>query len=115
GDFGLSATTTNILSLQIHLQVSDPSVAVISTSPTVAGSAALDFSGLNNIHGSFYLQGLKVGTTTITISGDQYISRTITVNVRPAGFAFRQFDFIAKVVNHDAGVIVTPVVLNAAG
>ena len=61
------------------------------------------------------MQGLKAGTTTITITGAQYLSRTITVTVRPAGFVVRQFDLNRQVINGNFNITVNPAVLNDSG
>src|SRR6202000_1180282 len=38
--------------------------------------------------GSFYVQGQKLGTTTLTISAPGYTSVTANVTVNPSGFTF---------------------------
>ena len=114
GDFGYSATVLGYNTNALTVTVADPTIAVISTSPSVAGSGS--FSGTyTNFSNTFYVQGLKAGTTTITFSESQYISRTITVTVRPAGFVIKQFDSIAYVTNRTALIAVLPAVLNDRG
>ena len=114
GDFGYSATVLGYNTNPLTVTVADPTIAVISTSPLTVGSGS--FSGTyTNFSNTFYVQGLKAGTTTITFSESQYISRTITVTVRPAGFVIKQFDSIAYVTNRTASIAVLPAVLNDAG
>lgn len=115
GNESLSGTTTNITTLQVTVTIADPTIAVLSNSATVVGGSSISLQGLNYVNNNFYVQGLKAGTTTITFTGPLYQSRTITVTVRPAGFVFRQFDFVRGKSNGDGSVTVTPAILNDAG
>ncbi|MES2390763.1 MAG: hypothetical protein V4555_03920, partial [Acidobacteriota bacterium] len=114
GSFGYSGTVFGYNTNPLTVTVADPTIAVISTSATVAGSGSYNGT-YTNFNNTFYVQGLKAGTTTITFSESQYISRTITVTVRPAGFVIKQFDSIAYVTNRTASIAVLPAVLNDAG
>lgn len=114
GSFGYSATVIGYNTNPLTVTVADPTVAVLSTSPTTVGKGA--FTGTyTDFSNTFYVQGLKAGTTTVTFAESGYIGRTITVTVRPAGFVIKQFDFSTALTNRVASFTVLPAVLNDAG
>jgi hypothetical protein len=115
GNWGLSATVIGYFSATYTIAIADPTVALVSLSPTVAGSGSVSETTLAYINNDFYVQGLKAGSTTITISGGPYISRTVTVTVRPAGFVFKQFDYSTRANYEITGNTFTPAVLNDVG
>jgi hypothetical protein len=112
--YALSGTVLGADSTPVTLTVSDPTVAVLSASTSAAGSGVLTIAGCYCGSG-FYVQGLKAGSVTLTIVKSGYLSRTVTVNVRPAGFVVKTFDFTGPSTNRTATVTVNPAVLNAAG
>ncbi len=72
----------------VTITSNDPTVAVISTSNTTAGQATLTFNNLTSTNiGYVYIQGLKVGTTTLTVSAPGYTTGTTTVTVDNTGFS----------------------------
>ena len=95
GQYSLSGTVFNYNSTPFSITVADPTVALVSATGTTTGSATFTRTGPEYVDIDFYIQGLKAGTTTITIAGAGYTSRTLTVNVRPAGFTIRQRDVSA--------------------
>lgn len=95
GQYSLSGTVFNYNSTPFSITVADPTVAIVSATGTTTGSATFTRTGPEYVDIDFYIQGLKAGTTTITIAGAGYTSRTLTVNVRPAGFTIRQRDVSA--------------------
>jgi hypothetical protein len=69
---------------------SNPAVAVISTSTTTVGTASLtlpNVTGDGNVQ-QISIQGLSVGTSTLTVSGSGFTSGTMTITVYPSGFSF---------------------------
>ncbi|HKW12993.1 MAG TPA: FlgD immunoglobulin-like domain containing protein, partial [Candidatus Krumholzibacteria bacterium] len=70
----------------VHVASSDPSVALLAPNFSTPGSAALDFplsNGSTQI--SFYVQGLAIGTSTITASVPTFTSAVRVANiVQPA-------------------------------
>ncbi len=65
----------------------NPAVAVVSASPTVAGSASITFPNLVAPGGqTYYVQGISVGTTTLTVSALAFTSSTVAITVDPSGF-----------------------------
>jgi hypothetical protein len=115
GSFALPATVFGYDTTPYTITVADPTVAVISLLPTTTGAAVTTLTTVDYLNHDFYVQGLKVGTTTVTITKSQYQSRTFTITVRPAGFVMKQFDFTAKITNRDFNVSFTPAILNDQG
>src|SRR5262249_29943862 len=73
--------------VDIALNVVDGSIARISESPTAVGSTSITFPGVANASGrTYYLQGLKQGTTQITASAPGFNSNTQTITVTQSGF-----------------------------
>lgn len=67
----------------------DPTVAVISASNTTVGKATITFPNTTSTGvGSIWVQGLKVGSTTLTISAPGYTTGTETITIDPSGFYF---------------------------
>lgn len=93
---------------------SNPAVAVVSTSPTVQGSAVASFPGLTNNGGStYYLQGVSVGTATLTIAANGYTNATVSVTVDPSGFAiYSPGNFSTTTLSADTSISVLPAYLN---
>lgn len=95
----------------------DPSVAIISTSNTVVGQKALSFPNTTSSYiATIWIQGLKVGTTTLTISAPGYENGTETISVLPTGFAYYGVPNVSTTTfSQPTGVTVFPVLLNADG
>jgi hypothetical protein len=95
---GVNVQTTTSASLPVApptaravtVTSSDPSIVTISTSPTVAGTASVTFPNVSNAGGlpALYLQGQKVGSTTVTVSANGYTDGTATITVYPSGFTY---------------------------
>lgn len=67
--------------------VANPAVAAVSTSATAAGAGAVAIPGVTSTSaGPVFVQGLAVGTTTITVSAPGYTPRVANVTVDPSGF-----------------------------
>ena len=117
GNFSLSATVSGYYSTPFTITVADPTIAVVSYTSDAAGAASIAATTFAYIDNPFYIQGLKAGTTTVTVSHALYASRTFTVTVRPAGFVFKQFDYVANIggINRTAVINFTPAVLNDQG
>ena len=83
----VSLEATPPSAVDIVVTVGDPSKAVISTSSTAAGSSTITFTNVGNTAGkTFYVQGLAVGTTTITATANGYQTSVRTVTIDPSGF-----------------------------
>jgi hypothetical protein len=73
----------------VTFKVSDPTVAIISTTQSAVGQQTVVFSNVtSSTIGYLYIQGKKVGTTTLTISAPGYTTGTETITVSPSGFAY---------------------------
>jgi hypothetical protein len=83
-----SLPVTPPAAVTVTVTVSNPAVATISTSQTVAGGTTLTYANVTTggIVGSFYIQGQSLGTTTVTVSAPGYTTGTMTVSVYPSGF-----------------------------
>jgi hypothetical protein len=90
--FALTATIPGYYNVPFSITVTDPTIALVTLSPTTAGSTSVSLTTFAYLSNPFYVQGLKAGTTTVTVAGAGYTSRTFTVTVRPGGFVMRQFD-----------------------
>ena len=67
----------------------DPAIAIISTSNTVVGKTTLTFPNTTSSYiANIWVQGLKVGKTTLTISAPGYENGTETITVLPTGFVY---------------------------
>jgi hypothetical protein len=105
---GLSQTPPNPVTITVISN--GPGIALISTDPTKVGSTSLTFPMANN--GTFYVQGVSLGTTTITISAPGYSNAISHINVQPSGFAINSGDITTSVSNGPTGVQVSPYYLN---
>ena len=96
--------------------VSDPTVAVITTDTTMAGQTTLTFPNTTQDYiGTIAVQGLKVGTTTITVSAPGYTAGTITVSVNPSGFVINsdELAFSTTTYSSTSTLYVYPAILNS--
>ena len=100
----------------VTVTVADPTVAVITTDNTVAGQTTLTFPNTTSYYiGSIWVQGLKVGTTTITVSAPGYTAGTITVSVNPSGFVINNYQlaFPTTTYSGTSTLYVYPAILNS--
>lgn len=69
---------------------SDPTIAVLSTSATTVGSGSISFPGITSAGyvATFYIQGKRVGTVTLTAHTPGFTDATSTITVNPSGFVF---------------------------
>lgn len=73
--------------VDMTVSVDSPSVATLTTDPTVEGASSVTFSGVSNTNGkTFYVQGRSIGTTTLTIQAVGYNTVHKTIKVDPSGF-----------------------------
>jgi hypothetical protein len=96
--------------------ISDPTVAIISTSDTVVGQATYTFTNVTqDFISTLWVQGLKVGTTTITVAAPGYTTGTMTVTVNPSGFVIdsNQLAFPTTTYSGPSTLTVYPAILNA--
>jgi hypothetical protein len=88
-DTGLYLPVAPSAPTTVTMTVADPTVAVISTSNTTVGQATLTFPNTTSSYiTTLWIQGLKVGTTTISILAPGYTAGTVNVTVTQSGFAF---------------------------
>jgi hypothetical protein len=87
-------------------------VAVLTTDPTAVGSGALTFNNVSNSTPSFYIQGMSLGSTTLTVTAPGYATTTIYVTVNPSGFAWVTPNFSVD-PNQNKTVTIAPAVLDA--
>ena len=68
---------------------SSPTLATISTDPTVVGTSTVVFTNVTSTNvGTIYVQGQGLGTAQLTETAPGYINGSSTITVQPAGFAF---------------------------
>ncbi len=72
----------------VTMTVSNPSVALLSTSSTTVGSASISFANITGGIPSFFVQGQSIGTTAITISAPGFSNGSGTITVDPSGIVF---------------------------
>ena len=90
----LSLAAAPPVATDFTVSIANPSVAVVSKIPTEAGSGTQIFNGVtSSFAGTFYIQGLSVGSTTVTISAPGYATQVSTVDVTPSGFYFTSSSF----------------------
>jgi len=87
-------------------------IAVLTTDPTAVGSGALTFNNISNSTPSFYIQGMSLGSTTLTVTAPGYATTTIYVTVNPSGFTWVTPNFSVD-PNKDKTVSLAPAVLDA--
>jgi hypothetical protein len=108
----VTLSTTPSSAVAVTITSNSPSIAVVSSDPTVAGSGSVSFSGITGSTPSFYIQGLSVGTTTLTVTAPGYADATIHVTVGPSGFVMDSTSF-RTTAGSDTTVKVAPAVLDA--
>ncbi len=80
-------TTSPSAPLELTLAVSDPSVAVVSTEANQMGSGSVTLSGVTGRSVPVYLQGLELGTTTLTVSAPGFGDAALDFDVLPAAIS----------------------------
>ena len=83
--------------VSVTITANNPSIATVSSDPTVAGSTAVTFNSITGTTPPFYIQGMATGTATFTISATGYNSATINVTVNPSGFTIATSSFTSSV------------------
>jgi hypothetical protein len=67
----------------------NPAVAVISKTGTAVGQTTLSYPNItSSFVATIYVQGLSIGSTTLTISAPGYTTGTTTITVDPSGFVY---------------------------
>ena len=109
--FSLPQTPPNPVTVTITL--SNPAVAVFSTGSGVLGSnGTLTFTSITGSVPTFYIQGLTVGSTTITVSAPGYINSTGTITVDPVSLVLYTGNFSTTTFSSTTSVAVYLVILN---
>lgn len=98
----------------VTLTSNNPAVAVVSKSMTVAGGAAISFTGIvNTTTLNFFVQGLATGSTTLSVTAAGYATQTINVTVDPAGFViYSPGNFSTNVGAANTVVSIRPAILS---
>ena len=109
----LSQTPPSAVTLTISS--SNPSVAIVSTSAGVAGGASIGFAGLTSTSAmTYYVQGLAVGTSNLTVSAPGYSSMSIALTVDPSGFIiYTPGSFTTTTFSTPTSVTLLPAILNS--
>ncbi|WP_395339910.1 PKD domain-containing protein [Ningiella sp. W23] len=93
---------------------SNPSVVVLSTDPTVAGSSSITLNSASTFVGSYVLQGLSKGTSDISFTSTNYTPITVTVTVSDSGFIIASPSSInTTVFSPDTNVRLSAYLLNS--
>ena len=83
--------------VSVTITANNPSIATVSSDPTMAGSTGVTFNSITSTTPAFYIQGLATGTATFTVSATGYNSATINVTVNPSGFTIATSSFATSV------------------
>ena len=97
----------------VTVTISDPTIALISSSSTTVGTASLTFStaSVPNI----YVQGLKVGAATLTATAAGYTTGTGTITVYPSAFVFDPYyygNFSTTTFSSASGLSLIPAIVD---
>jgi hypothetical protein len=99
--------------ITVTVTISDPTIATISTSQTVAGTGTVTFPNITSYSNSqLYFQGQKTGTATVTVSAPGYTTGTNTITVYPSGFALGSGGFGTTTFSSPTNITVAPEILN---
>jgi hypothetical protein len=99
--------------ITVTVTSNSPTIATVSKSATVVGTPTVTFTGVTSGTQSFYIQGLSLGSTTITISAPGYSNATINVTVDPSGFViYSPASITTTTFSTSTGITVRPAVLN---
>jgi hypothetical protein len=86
-NFSIFLTATPPSPVDVTVTISSGVIARVSDNATVLGGTTLTFPGVANTNGrTIFLQGLTVGTTTLTVSAPGYATNVQTIAVDPSGF-----------------------------
>ena len=110
---GISLPQTPPNPVTVTVTISNPAVAVFSTGSGVLGSnGTLTFTNITGSVPTFYIQGLTVGSTTITVSAPGYINSTGTITVDPVSLVLYTGSFSTTTFSSTTNVGVYLVILN---
>ncbi len=106
----------------VTITSSNPAVALLSTSPTSAGSASIQFASVTSSSiPTFYVLGISNGagtgaaTSTLTVSAAGYTPMSGTISVYPSGFIIAGYDPITvntTTFSGTASISAAPAILN---
>ena len=108
----VSLDATPASPVTVTITSNSPSVATVTSDPSVAGSASISYNSVSSTTPFFYIQGLSQGTATITISASGFANATINVTVNPSGFIISSTNFTAT-VGSDTSVTVASALLDS--
>ena len=112
--FALNATPPSPVTAT--LTSSTPSVAVVSSSATILGGATATITNIvNTSANTYYIQGVNVGSATITVAVAGYTNATVSVTVDPSGFViFSPGSIATTTLSADSTFNIDPAILNPA-
>ncbi|MHB9036850.1 MAG: beta strand repeat-containing protein [Armatimonadota bacterium] len=85
GSFQLTAVPP--APVDVTVTVDSDTIATVAKNSNEAGSKTITFTGVSNTSTrAFYVQGVSVGSTQLTIEAAGYNSKTVTVTVDKSGF-----------------------------
>ena len=98
----------------LTLTSSNPSAVLVSKTLTTSGSASITFPGLTStVTLSYYVQGLAVGTSTLTLSAPGYQTATVAVTVDPSGFViYTPGNFSTTTFSSTTSISLAPAILS---
>lgn len=96
--------------VEVTFRVDDSSIALISNIRNEVGGQSISVTEQYPNNVKLYLQGLKEGNTTLTVSAPGYLSSTYPIEVLPSGFVFMQpySNFTTNVFAENTRVTVLP-------
>ena len=111
---GVYLTQTPPSPVTVTVTSSNPAVAKLSTSTTAVGSASLTFTNATSGPGTIYIQGLSVGTATLTTTAAGFTTATNTITVNPSGFVINPYSgsFTTTTFSGPNSISVVPAILD---
>ena len=112
--FGVSLGATPPSAVTVTVTSNNPAIAKVSTDPTVAGGTSITFPNITGYAGNVYVQGIGLGTTTLTITAPGFATATSNVSVYPSGFVINsyQLSFSTTTFSTPNSLTVYPAILN---
>ena len=113
GGIGISLSQNPPNPVTVTVISNGPAIAAISSDPTMVGGTTVTFPNVTSGGvGTLYVQGLTLGTTTLTISAPGYSNAISHITVQPSGFLLNTGSFSTSVANGPSQIQVVPYVLN---
>jgi len=109
-----SLGTYSSVPVDVTISVGSSSVATLSKNMTDEGTNSITFTGIAGTSvGPFYIQGISMSTTTLTVSAPGYNSVTKNITVNPSGFVILSpSSIITKSTSANTNITIASAMLN---